>query len=711
VTTILNDVINSFEQIIFEVVDLEADIFKLVGGDSAWVEDLFPLAANQQPFLISDDVPFLQDFLIDAKLLWEKTQDARIKSGFWTEVTSNKNELHLEAFAIKQRQENLLVICNQSEEFSYRQNTMQSARELMLFNDQLLEKNEHFQIRLLSILKKPAAQNSMLSSLAKTIEKAEFAVLIANSNLDTIIANSAANILFEQQEPMATEAANPMDIIIELLKKQLPEYERIISTKSSWEGELCWMSPPSTLKWLKIALYPVKNELNEVTNWIVFANDISNIKYLVQRNEQLAFQDMLTELPNRMSFWQTLEKHIVSQEPFYLLYIDINEFKRHNEFFGHDEGDKLLVELGSRIKNTIKGSDFIARVGGDEFAIILTNIDNQNDCKKIVQRILNCTKKPFITSKAIAFNVSVSVGAANYPLDAKNAEELMKFVDLITYNGKDSNKDSLQFYSQSIKDASRQLIEIEHDLRLAIKNNEFELFLQPIISLKENKLIKAEALIRWHHPKNGMVSPHKFIPIAEKSELIITIGKWVIATSCQLAQKLADKGHQIKISMNLSPTQVLDDNLFSHLHACIKRYNVVPSLLELEVTEGILVDDYTKVEKLLNRVRTLGLSVSVDDFGTGYSSLAHLKKLPLDFLKIDRTFVQDIVNDDNDKAIVKAVIAMAHNLNLGVIAEGVETKEQLEFLTDNSCDSVQGYLFSKPVDFTAFSHLLEQKNW
>jgi len=709
--SLLNDVINSFEQIILEVVDLDEETFKLAEGDSPWAQELFPHSVNQHPFCISDDLPFLKDFLIDARLLWSNTENARMNSGFWTEVTKNNNELHLEAVAIKQRNQNILVVCNKSEEFSFRQNTMQSAREQLLFNEQLLDQNEYLHTRLLAILKKPTEQQNTLNTLTKTIEKAGCAVLIANTDLVTVLINSAAKRLFEQEKSSHTQVIEPLDIIIKLLKNQLPEYERIISTKSNWEGELCWMSPPSTLKWLKIALYPVTDELNDVKNWIIFANDISNMKHLVQRNEQLAFQDMLTELPNRLSFWQSLEKKVAKEEPFYLLYIDINDFKQYNEFFGHDEGDKLLIGFGGRIKNALKESDFIARVGGDEFAIILSNINNERDCEKVAQRILNCTQSPFITSKSASLKVSISIGAANFPRDSQYAEELMKFVDLSTYSGKQNSDNSLQFYSKSVVDASHYRIEMEHDLKLAIKNNEFELFLQPIINLKRKNIVKAEALIRWHHPNKGLVCPEEFIPIAEKSELIITIGKWVIANSCLLAHEISKKEEQVIITMNLSPVQVLDESLFSYLHACIKKYNVDPSLLELEVTEGILIDDYSKIEKLLSKARALGLSVSVDDFGTGYSSLSRLKELPLDFLKIDQSFVQDIVNDDNDKAIVKAVISMAHNLNLGVIAEGVETKEQLNFLIENSCDLVQGYLFSKPIDFKSFTNLLNQKKF
>ncbi|WP_229817158.1 putative bifunctional diguanylate cyclase/phosphodiesterase [Thalassotalea profundi] len=418
---------------------------------------------------------------------------------------------------------------------------------------------------------------------------------------------------------------------------------------------------------------------------------------------------MLTKLPNRFGFWQTLEQKTTEKTPFYLLYVDINEFRSHNEYFGHEEGDKLLVDLSKRIKANLKKTDYIARVGGDEFAVILANIDNQESCKLIIERIIDSVNLPFNTSKSDHFNISVSIGAASFPNDAENVEDLMKFVDLSVYSGKARNKNSLQFYSQAIKDASLQVVAIEHDLRKAIENNEFELYLQPIIDLERNKILKAEALIRWNHPKKGLIFPDKFIPIAEKSELINTIGHWVINSVCLLLKKLSELDFKIKISINLCPTQVLEESLFSYIHRCIKKHKIDPSLLELEVTEGVLVHDYKIAERLLSKVRAIGMSVSVDDFGTGYSSLSYLKKLPLDFVKIDQSFVKDIVVDDNDKAIVRAVIAMAHNLNLGVTAEGVETKEQLSFLKDNACNSVQGYLFSHPVRFELFLELLQSK--
>ncbi|WP_085300343.1 bifunctional diguanylate cyclase/phosphodiesterase [Cognaticolwellia mytili] len=594
-------------------------------------------------------------------------------------------------------------------DYQFQQKTKQLAREILLSNDRLFLQNEYLQTRLRSILSQPPEQSNLVFALTKVIENADFGVIVVDANFSTIIENTAALTLFEHNSSNNTTAVRPINIITKLMKNQLPEYDRIISTKSNWDGELCWISPPSTLKWLKIGFHPVKNKLNEPESWLVFANDISTIKHLAQRNEKLALQDMLTELPNRFSFWQTLDQQIITGSPFYLLYVDINEFRRHNEFYGHQEGDKLLIDFGRRIESVIKKSDFIARVGGDEFAIILANIDNQEACKGAIERILETISKPYQTNKLESFHISVSIGAANFPNDATSVEELMKFVDLSAYSGKENKKNSLLFYSQEIKDASHHLIKVEQELRQAINQEEFELFLQPIVDLESHSISKAEALIRWNHPTKGLISPDKFIPIAEKSGLIITIGEWVIKRACQMIKEINAKGHNVIISINLSPSQVIDENLFSYLHSCIKTSQVEPSSLELEVTEGVLVDDYSIAKRLLNNARAIGITVSVDDFGTGYSSLAYLKKLPLDFLKIDRSFIKDIVADENDKAIVRAVIAMAHNLKLSVISEGVETEEQLKFLIKNSCNSVQGYLFSRPVQLEYFLDILKEQ--
>lgn len=708
-TSVLKGVLNGLDQVVLELVDSNKNIVKCIEGSNSWVTDLFPNAINNIPFAIDDKYPFLEDFMIDAKRIWSRAENSKIKSGLWTEQIKHNRALNLEAIAIKHDEQCLLIVCNQFEEFKERQRTLQVARELMLSNDKLLEQHEYLHSRLLSILNKPKEDKATLLTLTKIIENVDFSVMILDKGLNPVIENSAVLDMFDITKGEQYTTNRPMDILLKLMKSQLPEFDRIFKSYSTWTGELCWMNPPSTLKWLKIGLYPVTNEFNEIKNWIVFISDITNIKHLTQRNEHFSLLDMLTDLPNRYAFWQSLEKQIEIDEPFYLLYIDINDFRQINEFYGHEEGDRLLIELSRRLESSLKKTDFIARVGGDEFAIILSKITDVKSCEKIANRLLNIAEKPFLSSKADDYSASLSLGAANYPKDAQNAQELMKCVDLSAYNGKQSNKNSLLFYTQELEEASRLRIQIEKELSLAISNGEFELFLQPIMDLNAKAIVKAEALVRWHHPERGLINPEQFIPIAEQSELIITLGKWIFNSACQISKNLSDLGFNIKISINLSPSQVIDEELFNFLSDSINTWQVDPALLELEITEGVLVDDYDRAEKLLNNVRSLGMSVAVDDFGTGYSSLAYLKKLPLDYLKIDRSFVKDIATDDNDKAIVLAVIALAHKLNLGVIAEGVETSDQKNFLAKNFCNSAQGYLFSQPINYDGFVDLLTNK--
>ena len=705
-TALLNDFLKAMDQIVLEAADIQTDQMRLVQGENKWSTQLFPELRTSVMLTIDERTPFLQDFLYDARLLWSGEHNKKLKSGLWTEDLPDGTELHLEATAIKQNSHNFLLIKNESEEFHFRQNTLQAARELLLSNDRLVEQNEYLHNRLLNILKDPLDNNQIQNTLSKVIENAEFGVFITDPDMNQIVENSAATKIFEQPTSPSSKPKPPLETIITLLDNQLPEYERILTTKSNWDGELCWMAPPTTLKWLKISIYPVKNDLNQVRHWILFVNDISNVKHLVQRNEQLALQDMLTELPNRYSFWQTLEQEIAKQSSFYLIYVDINEFRKHNEFYGHDEGDRLLKEIGQRIQNSIKHYDFVARIGGDQFAIILTDMSEQLQCERVLRRVINNLSAPFTSNTGQNFNITVSVGAVNFPRDAQSVPELMRFVDLSAHTNKNKRQMWVQFYTDEMKAASHREIELENELRLAIMNGEFELYFQPIIDLATDTIVKAEALIRWNHPEKGVINPDVFIPIAEKSELIITLGKWVISRACQVARQLCDLKHCIKISMNLSPSQVYDEDLYNYLCSCVTKYEVDPQKLEIEVTEGVLVESYTNTDLLLNKIRDYGLTVSVDDFGTGYSSLSYLKKLPIDYLKIDRSFVQDVATDDNDKAIVKAVIGMAHNLNLKVIAEGVETNEQLNFLVDNHCNSVQGYLFSKPVKLESFIDLL-----
>jgi diguanylate cyclase (GGDEF)-like protein len=393
-----------------------------------------------------------------------------------------------------------------------------------------------------------------------------------------------------------------------------------------------------------------------------------------------------------------------------VLYIDVNHFKQVNEAFGHKEGDKLLRELAARLKGTLKKKDVMARVGGDEFAIILFDIDTPEHCQKIAERLQQTAHDVFTTESNERYYVSLSLGAVSYPRDGKNPETLMKFADLAAYKAKSDESQKVELYHSDLTQRSNQRLTLESALRDAIKNNEFELVLQPILNLTTNKVVKAEALIRWHHPTRGVIMPNEFIPLAEQTGLIIHIGQWVIKEGIANVAAITKLGHGIKLSINLSPRQIRDPSLLAYVEKQLELSNINPRLLEFELTEGTIVSNYDMVSKLLNQFREKGISVAIDDFGTGYSSLAYLKNLPIDDLKIDRSFVKDLGSDENDKAIVLAVLAMAKQLQLDVTAEGVEDSSQQRFLNQHDCELGQGYLFSKPITFDSFMTYLNTKN-
>lgn len=706
---VISDALIANGQAIFICPDPQQASLVLVAGESDWLQQLLPQAKLNQAFNLEEQSYFLQDFLIDAKALWGNSVSGQLNSGFWTEALDNHISLHLDAKAIKTDTNNVLILTNQADAYSQKQKTLQAARNILLANDQLQAQYEHLHNKLLSMINTSHSVNNLFTPVVSAVENASFGVIIFDAEFNVIIENPAVFKTFEVTHFARSTLTSPSQIMLKLMRSQLPEFSRLIETSASWNGELCWMKPPHTLKWLKVGFYPVRTDKQTLSNWLFFVHDISREKYLLQQNESLSQQDVLTSLFNRSAFWQYLENQVAEEIPFFLLYIDIAQFKQINEFYGHNEGDQLLIELSRRLSNLIAPTDFLARMGGDEFAIVLNNIDSLEKCKAFSQKLFSLTNQPFYTQEDESYLIGLKVGAVSYPHDSLQPEDLLKFADLSAYSANKKTRNAIQFYSQELKEASHRRIDLEQALKLAIENDELLLNLQPILNLKTLKIEKAEVLVRWNRPDEGIVMPSEFIAIAEKTGLIVPLGKWVFNKAAEYLKQLERSDIQIKLSINLSPMQVMDSSFFEFIKSTIERQQVDPTLLELEVTESSLINDYNEVFNLLNSARGLGLSVSVDDFGTGYSSLAYLKRLPIDILKIDRSFVQDIATDANDKAIVMAVIAMAHQLKLKVIAEGVETQEQQRFLVDNECDSAQGYLFSRPILFADFVKLISSQ--
>nr|MBA2689187.1 EAL domain-containing protein [Burkholderiales bacterium] len=429
-----------------------------------------------------------------------------------------------------------------------------------------------------------------------------------------------------------------------------------------------------------------------------------------ERIQHLATHDGLTDLPNRVMFSQVLKLAIQSARRygrhFAVLFIDLDRFKIINDTLGHDAGDTLLKEMSQRIKDNLRSSDFVARLGGDEFVVLVQEINDAEQAATVARKLLSVLIKP-VMIVGQECRVTASIGISRYPLDAQDEQALMKNADIAMYLAKEEGKNNFQFYSKDIKTQSLERLTMETSLRRALERTEFFLHYQAKLDLKSGAITGVEALVRWQHPDLGLISPLQFIPLAEETGLIVPIGKWVLQTAC--AQNVAWQRAGLPpvcMAVNLSPRQFADENLLLDLASVLEETAMRPELLELEITESMVMVNIDRAAKQLTAIKKMGVRLAIDDFGTGYSSLAQIKRFPIDTIKVDRSFIRELPQDAEDKAITEAIIAMGKSLSLTVVAEGVETEEQQSFLRDHACDEMQGYYFSKPVPPEQFAELL-----
>jgi diguanylate cyclase (GGDEF)-like protein len=420
----------------------------------------------------------------------------------------------------------------------------------------------------------------------------------------------------------------------------------------------------------------------------------------------LAQNDALTNLPNRRHLSATIEEAIGRAQPVGVLFIDLDRFKRVNDMLGHAVGDQLLVQAGRRLSHCVAAGDLVARLGGDEFAIVLSSLPDPAAAARVASRVIAALAMPFELQGQEIF-VSASVGIASYPHDGASADMLLTSADMAMYSAKNSGRNTWQFYLAEMNEKAAHRLRIENQLRLALERRQFTLHYQPKAALASGAIEGFEALLRWHHPELGHVAPPDFIGILEDTGLIIPVGEWVIAEVCrQLNQWLRAGQRTLPVAINLSARQLQHTGFAATVGRIVGQAGVDPRLLEFELTESMLMADPEDAVATLSELKGLGMRLSVDDFGTGYSSLAYLKRFPLDALKIDRTFVRDLPGDADDAAITRAVIRLAHSLGLEVVAEGVETIEQLRVLEEYGCDQVQGYYIGRPLPASACAHLL-----
>ncbi|WP_461479661.1 EAL domain-containing protein [Paenibacillus sp. PvR148] len=474
------------------------------------------------------------------------------------------------------------------------------------------------------------------------------------------------------------------------------------SDKKTWETGTVFrheheiLQPDGTPKVFDIIKVPLSFPNGERKGLIVIGRDITDLKNAKKRIQHLAYHDDLTGLPNRRHLYEVLTTELLNSSPIAIFFIDLDRFKIINDSLGHLVGDHLLQKVSERlVKCSQKGTVF--RHSGDEFVLLLPD-SNREECRELAQNINFQLSKPFyIDNHEIYISTSVGICLSNDVDPQTSAQELIKFADLALYQAKQEGKNTYTIYSENIHSRTYSQLVMETDLHRALERNELIIHYQPQIDLESGKLCGMEALIRWNHPLLGFISPSEFIPLAEETGLIIPIGKWVLQTACKQNKELQEQGHPpLVVSVNLSARQFYQLDLVDMVSKVLKETHLEPKYLELEITESMTMDEARSI-KILTHLKNLGVKISIDDFGTGYSSLTYLKKFPIDKLKIDQSFVRDCLKEPSDATIVQTIIAMAKNLNLRVIAEGVETKEQLLFLQQHLCHEAQGYFISQPV--------------
>jgi diguanylate cyclase (GGDEF)-like protein/PAS domain S-box-containing protein len=437
-------------------------------------------------------------------------------------------------------------------------------------------------------------------------------------------------------------------------------------------------------------------------------HEISEKNKQEEKINRIIYQDNLTKLNNRRFFYEYLDQEIPYAErysrSFSILFIDLDGFKLINDSLGHEMGDQLLIKVAHRLKQALRESDVICRAGGDEFLILLHNTYAENYVRQSCRKILSLLQEP-IPMMNYNLRISASIGIAIYPTDGLTSEALIKNADVAMYEAKDRGKNRYVFYEEGLLEDIQENMSLTNDLYAAIENEEFELFYQPQVSATTHEITGFESLIRWQHPEHGYISPVKFIPLAERTGLIVPIGEWVIRTAMKQLKSFEKKSKRnLTMGVNLSFIQLKDENFVEHVKQAISDYGINPAHLEFEITETFMMEDPLSIVDQLNQLKNLGVNISIDDFGTEYSSLNHLKQLPLDRIKIPMNFVEGIGINEKDEAIIASIIVLAVKLGCTIVAEGVEREEQLDFLWKNSCQDVQGYYFYQPMKAQKIEH-------
>lgn len=544
-----------------------------------------------------------------------------------------------------------------------------------------------------------------IRKFSKAIEQSPSSVLICDRKWQVEYANQKFSQL-TGYDPDTIKGRHPGtlsdDINARRESRQLWQSIRLqVQRVGVWQGEVNSARKNGERFWEQLIVTPIKDNDGEVTGYLILGEDISIRKRYEQQLLRQANYDILTGLPNRMLALDRLRLALAQARRedslVGVMFLDLDNFKHINDTLGHDAGDNLLVEAARRVSSCLRGTSTVARLGGDEFLVVLPGLTDTDATIQVAQRILSTFEPPYVLSGQEVF-VTTSIGIAIFPDDSDSSGMLLQHADAAMYRAKNTGKSAYALFTPEMTEVSHERLQMESLMRRALDQQEFEIYFQPIVRTDTGQLAFAEALLRWNSPSLGMVMPDRFIPLAEETGLITPIGEWVLKQSCLAAMRWKKQtGARIGIAVNVSPRQFRDPQFVNTVMQALEQSGLEPEQLELEITERLILDNTIETADILRELDRSGIRLSVDDFGTGYSALSYLKSYPFDTLKIDKSFIQDVMKEQDDASLVRAIITMAHSLGLRVIAEGVEEEAQTHFLEKEGCDFAQGYFYSRPM--------------